>query len=153
MLHIANTVESGATVYTDGSHVYRGLEGYEHEAVIHSRGEYVRGDCYTNGIEAFWSMIPRSSPIARHALSRFPVRAHCPANCTASTGALKGHDFSGVWLPINAPRSSRKLASMSFEKCGAIEGHDGSFLAGCGGKLGDQFLPGRSRREWPVISL
>lgn len=57
---ITNTVESGATVYADGSHVYNRLEGYEHEKVIHSRGEYVRGDCYTNGIEAFWSMIKPS---------------------------------------------------------------------------------------------
>jgi transposase-like protein len=27
--------------------------------VIHSRGEYVRGDVHTNGIENFWSLVKR----------------------------------------------------------------------------------------------
>ena len=69
---ISERVEEGATVYTDGSHVYHGLamDGYEHEAVIHSRGEYVRGDAHTNGIEAFWSMIKRAIMGVYHKVSR-----------------------------------------------------------------------------------
>ena len=66
---IADRVEKGATVYTDGSHVYNGLEGYEHEKVIHSRGEYVRGDVWTNGIESFWSMIKRAIMGVYHKIS------------------------------------------------------------------------------------
>ena len=38
-----------ATVYTDGSSAYRRREN--HESVAHSRGEYVRGDCHTNGVD------------------------------------------------------------------------------------------------------
>ena len=65
-------VTPGATVYTDGSRAYNGLraDGFEHEAVIHSRGEYVRGNCHTNGIEAFWSMIKRAIMGVYHKVSR-----------------------------------------------------------------------------------
>ena len=69
---IHDRVEEGATVYTDGSHAYNGLsaDGFEHEAVIHSRGEYVRGDAYTNGIESFWSGIKRGIMGVYHKISR-----------------------------------------------------------------------------------
>ncbi len=69
---IADRVEEGATVYTDGSHVYNGLkvEGYEHEKVIHSRGEYVRGDAHTNSIESFWSGIKRTIMGVYHKMSK-----------------------------------------------------------------------------------
>ena len=32
---------------------------FDHEAVNHSAGEYVRGMAHTNGIESFWSMLKR----------------------------------------------------------------------------------------------
>ena len=67
---IEDRVEKGSTVYTDGSHVYNSLEGYEHEKVIHSRGEYVRGDVWTNGIESFWSGIKRGIMGVYHKISR-----------------------------------------------------------------------------------
>ena len=53
-----------------GSHVYNGLAGYEHEKVIHSRGEYVRGDAHTNGIESFWSGIKRAIMGVYHKMSK-----------------------------------------------------------------------------------
>ena len=69
---INTRVADGTTVYTDGSHVYNGLEmeGYEHEKVIHSRGEYVRGDAHTNGIESFWSGIKRGIMGVYHKISK-----------------------------------------------------------------------------------
>ena len=67
---IEDRVKKGATVYTDGSHVYNDLEGYEHEKVIHSRGEYVRGDAWTNGIESFWSGIKRAIMGVYHKMSK-----------------------------------------------------------------------------------
>ena len=67
---IEDRVKKGATVYTDGSHVYNSLEGYEHEKVIHSRGEYVRGDAWTNGIESFWSGIKRGIMGVYHKMSK-----------------------------------------------------------------------------------
>ena len=51
--------ETGATVYTDDAAAYRGMAGFEHEAVQHSVGEYVRGMAHTNGMESFWSMLKR----------------------------------------------------------------------------------------------
>ena len=47
-----------ATVYTDGSSAYRSREN--HESVNHSRGEYVRGDVHTNGIESLWALLKRA---------------------------------------------------------------------------------------------
>ena len=48
----------GAKVYTDESKSYEGM-AFDHEAVNHSAGEYVRGMAHTNGIESFWSMLKR----------------------------------------------------------------------------------------------
>ena len=48
----------GAKVYTDDAYAYRGMS-FEHEAVNHYAGEYVRGMAHTNGIESFWSMLKR----------------------------------------------------------------------------------------------
>ena len=67
---IGDRVKKGSILYTDESHVYRGIEEYEHEVVIHSRGEYVRGDAHTNGIESFWSMIKRAIMGVYHYVSR-----------------------------------------------------------------------------------
>ena len=39
---------------------YSGLRGrFDHKAVNHSVGEYVRGMAHTNGIESFWAMLKR----------------------------------------------------------------------------------------------
>ena len=69
---ISDCVDEGATVYTDGSRVYDDLwiDGFGHEIVYHSYGEYVRGDVHTNGIEAFWSMIKRAIMGVYHKVSR-----------------------------------------------------------------------------------
>jgi transposase-like protein len=55
---IGNTVEPGATVYTDAHQSYRQLDGYKHEVIDHSR-EYARGAVHTNTIENFWSLLKR----------------------------------------------------------------------------------------------
>ena len=48
----------GAKVYTDEHGSYEGMQ-FDHEAVKHSVGEYVRGQAHTNGMESFWSMLKR----------------------------------------------------------------------------------------------
>ncbi len=53
------TVKPGATIYTDESRIYNRLP-FDHEAVNHSAGEYVRGRVHTNGIEAVWAVLRRS---------------------------------------------------------------------------------------------
>ena len=55
---IAEHTVPGATVYTDDHGGYEGMD-FNHEAVNHSAGEYVRGMAHTNGIESFWAMLKR----------------------------------------------------------------------------------------------
>jgi len=58
----------GATVYTDDA---KGSEGmpFDHEAVNHSAGEYVRGMASTQGIESFWAVLKRAYQGTYHHLS------------------------------------------------------------------------------------
>ena len=55
---VADRASPGAKVYTDDASAYQGM-AFDHEAVNHSAGEYVRGMAHTNGIESFWSMLKR----------------------------------------------------------------------------------------------
>lgn len=48
-----------SNLFTDYHPSYRGLQGYTHQAVNHSVGEYVRGQAHTNGIESFWALLKR----------------------------------------------------------------------------------------------
>ena len=57
----------GATVYTDEAKAYQSLPN--HETICHGRGEYVDGDCHTNGIESFWSMLKRGYHGTYHHMS------------------------------------------------------------------------------------
>ena len=59
--------EDTATVYTDGSSAYKGREN--HDFVLHTIGEYVRGMVHTNGVESFWSMLKRAHKGVYHKLS------------------------------------------------------------------------------------
>lgn len=58
---------SEATVFTDGATAYRGRAN--HHAVLHSLGEYVRGEVHTNGIESLWSMLKRGHVGTYHHMS------------------------------------------------------------------------------------
>lgn len=64
----------GAELYTDDAAAYRGLpdmlNGYQHQAVRHSVGEYVRGQAHTNGIESFWALLKRGYQGTYHQMSR-----------------------------------------------------------------------------------
>ena len=55
---VAEHATPGAKVFTDDASAYEGLP-FDHEAVCHSAGEYVRGMAHTNGVESFWSMLKR----------------------------------------------------------------------------------------------
>ncbi len=59
-------------VYTDESSIYRTLtwEGYGHETVTHSKGEYVRGDVHTNRVEGFWRTVKLGIHGVYHGVSR-----------------------------------------------------------------------------------
>ena len=65
--YVAAHAAPDAMIYTDESASYSGLP--HHESVVHSRGEYVNGDCHTNGIESFWSLFKRGYHGTFHHLS------------------------------------------------------------------------------------
>ncbi len=66
---VRDSVEAGATVYTDDALAYDGLVDYDHESVKHSVAEYVRGNVHTNGIESFWSLFKRAHKGTFHKIS------------------------------------------------------------------------------------
>ncbi len=72
-LFVEDSVEDGATLYTDGATAYDNiadlLNGIRHEAVNHSVGEYVRGQAHTNAVESFWSMLKRGFHGTYHRIS------------------------------------------------------------------------------------
>ncbi len=66
---IRANVAAGSNLFTDSYSAYEGMPDYEHEAVKHSAGEYVRGMAHTNGIESFWSLLKRGYVGTYHQLS------------------------------------------------------------------------------------
>ncbi|MGD9470750.1 MAG: IS1595 family transposase [Novosphingobium sp.] len=60
--HILEHVKPYSEIHTDEHGAYRGLtiEGFRHQRVNHSAGEYARGHIHVNGIEGFWSQLKRS---------------------------------------------------------------------------------------------
>jgi len=58
---IKDRVDKRARVMTDEYAAYKSIDKeYDHEAVNHSKEEWVRGDVYTNGVENAWSLFKRS---------------------------------------------------------------------------------------------
>ena len=67
---IRESVKPGATVYTDEYPSYRNLQGFEHDSVGHSAGEYLKDvDVHTNGIERLLSMFKRGYVGIYHKMS------------------------------------------------------------------------------------
>ena len=56
---IRANVKQGAMLYTDKAGSYHGIDGYEHQTVVHSVGEYVRDQAHTNGVESFWALLEK----------------------------------------------------------------------------------------------
>ena len=67
---VAQRTKTGAKVFTDEAGGYNLLDGvFDHEAVNHSAGEYVRGNAHTQGIESFWAMLKRGHKGVYHQMS------------------------------------------------------------------------------------
>ncbi len=64
---ISFAASGSATIYTDASSLYTGLQ--KHEAVCHSVGEFVKGMAHTNGVESFWALLKRGYYGTYHKLS------------------------------------------------------------------------------------
>ena len=66
---IRDNVKDGAKVYTDDHGSYHEMQGFDHEIVKHSVGEYVRNQAHTQGVESFWSMLKRAHKGVFHKMS------------------------------------------------------------------------------------
>jgi hypothetical protein len=52
-------IEKGATIHSDEFVTSWGMDGtFEHQVVNHAE-QYVNGNCHTNGLENFWSLLKR----------------------------------------------------------------------------------------------
>ena len=71
---IETHAEQGSTIYTDDAAAYGALvtifNGYQHDTVKHSAGEYVRGEVHTNSIESVWALLKRSITGTWHHVSK-----------------------------------------------------------------------------------
>lgn len=66
---VRDNAEPGASIYTDDFPSYRGMADFDHKAVKHSVGEYVKDQIHTNGVESFWSMLKRAHKGTFHQMS------------------------------------------------------------------------------------
>jgi transposase-like protein len=68
---ILDNVEVGSCLFTDEATAYAGIPPifFDHEAVNHSAGEYVRGAAGTNSIESVWAVMKRGVHGVYHQVS------------------------------------------------------------------------------------
>lgn len=68
---IGDSVEVGATIYSDEAGAYSDLDSllYKHGAVNHGAREYVKGMAHTNGIESVWALLKRGINGTYHNIS------------------------------------------------------------------------------------
>ena len=75
---IHKLIKSGSVIMSDEWWAYTKLDkNYKHNVVKHKRKEYVRGDVYTNTIEAAWSHLKRSMMGTYHRPSKEHLSKYC----------------------------------------------------------------------------
>lgn len=71
-------VKPGSNIMSDEWWGYRGLgRTYNHQMVFHGRYQYVNGECYTNGLENYWSLVKRNIHGVYHNISRKHMNRYC----------------------------------------------------------------------------
>jgi transposase-like protein len=67
---VIGNIAFGSELNTDEWWGYKGLNNlFEHNFVRHNSGEYVQGDCHTNSLEGFWSLLKRGVNGIYHSIS------------------------------------------------------------------------------------
>lgn len=82
--YIRKHVVPGATVYTDQLNAYNTVgkgRRYNHRRILHSAGEYVRGDIHTNSVEGLWSLIKRGIGGVYHQVSPEYLQTYLDEYC------------------------------------------------------------------------
>ena len=88
-----NVCPDNAVLMTDAAVVYKHLGAeYDHHAVNHSVGEYVRGMAHTNGIESFWATLKRGYKGTYHKMSP----KHLSRYITEFAGRHNVRDFDTI---------------------------------------------------------
>ena len=80
----------GAKLYSDEAAAYKGMSEFDHEAVNHSAGEYVRQQASINGMESFWSVLKRAHKGVYHKFS--PKHLHRYVGDFAGRHGVRGMD-------------------------------------------------------------
>ena len=104
---VKENVKPGATVYTDEWIGYRNLDGYKHETVNHSAGEYVKWMASTNGLESFWSMLKRGHYGTYHKMS--VKHLHRYVNEFAGRSTLRDDDTVDQMAALTVGMLGRRL--------------------------------------------
>lgn len=104
---VCKRAEPGAKVYTDDTRAYRGMAGFDHEAVNHSVGEYVRAQAHTNGIESFWAILKRGYHGTFHHFSAAHMQRYI--NEFAARQGLRERDTIAIMGEFVAGMIGRRL--------------------------------------------
>ena len=104
---LRDSVQPGATVYTDDAPAYESIPDFEHESVKHSVGEYVNGMAHTNGIESFWSMLKRAHKGTFHYISAKHLQRY--VNEFAGRQGIREHDTIQQMQLLAAGMVGRRL--------------------------------------------
>jgi hypothetical protein len=120
---IKERVSFDAQIFTDEAGVYKHLaKTRNHEIVIHSKGEYVRGEVHTNSIEGFWSLVKRQIigqhhwVSIKHLQAYLNERVHAFNNRTAEDmfGLVITALLCGVALPYAVLTADLEVVSEDF---------------------------------------
>lgn len=110
---IVENVKRGSTVYTDCHRSYEGIKGFNHEAVKHSVGEYVRGQAHTNGVESFWAVLKRGYYGTFHYMSGKHLHRYVNE---FSTRHNLGHDTMNCLAVVTDGMVGRRLTYEGLKK-------------------------------------
>jgi len=78
---IAERVLPASTIFTDCYTPYDNLaqmpQGYDHQRINHAAKVYVMGDCHTQNIDGFWSLLKRGIGGVYHSVSTKYLQSYC----------------------------------------------------------------------------
>lgn len=102
---IREHVEQGSTLHTDEHAGYHhiGEAGYDHAAIRHSAGEYVRDGVSTNGIESVWAVMKRGlHGVYHHASDKHLRRYVDEFTFRLNDGDVKNHTMERLASLVGA---------------------------------------------------
>jgi len=107
---IHDHVEAGSMIHTDEHAGYRGIGGlfYDHEAINHGAGEYVRDNVTTNSIESVWAVRSRGlHGVYHHASEKHLARYVNEFTFRLNDGDVKRHTTERLASLITASFGQR----------------------------------------------